>query len=348
MIVFYHPEEKVSHSLRIISRPGHISTVFPKTTVHVVAFSDLNGDLDWQEGEPYSFVERNEFELNENRLLVLQPQEVGPILPANLRAYLDLIPVKLGAIVDIDDPIIGEKIGKAGLFEPLTSLQTGKMGYYFLQPYDGDKQVIFMVHGMSGYPAQFKHIISHIDRQRFQVLLLAYPSGFPLEQLSSGIENAMNILQHRYEFERVHVIAHSMGGLITRRWLQRCQESQRCPLLGEYITVSTPWLGHEAAATGAKMSSPKVWKDMSPGSEFLQRINSIEKRIRVPHTLVFSYQSTGVMNTEANDGSVTLASQLSYPIQKQVNQQLGIRESHVGVLSNTELFELINRRLFIY
>lgn len=101
-------------------------------------------------------------------------------------------------------------------------------GLYFLQPYDPDKIPVVMVHGLKSSPDAFKRLINDLSpqpwfRENYQIWLFNYPTGNPW--LYTGIhfrkymEAAAKLARskgHDRNLNRMVVLCHSMGGLITR------------------------------------------------------------------------------------------------------------------------------------
>lgn len=101
-------------------------------------------------------------------------------------------------------------------------------GLYFGQPYDPDRIPVVFVHGINSSPAAFKHMINALAgqewfRKRYQVWFFNYPTGNPWILSATKFRSEMNAAA---EFARQHgdrghlrktvIVAHSMGGLITR------------------------------------------------------------------------------------------------------------------------------------
>lgn len=105
---------------------------------------------------------------------------------------------------------------------------TEETGIYFVTPYDPDKIPVLFVHGLVSSPDAFKNVINELVpepwfRENYQIWLYNYPTGNPWiyssmmfrEKLreatayarSKGPETNLN---------RMVVVAHSMGGLVTR------------------------------------------------------------------------------------------------------------------------------------
>lgn len=101
-------------------------------------------------------------------------------------------------------------------------------GIYFLQPYDPKKIPLVLVHGLVSSPDAFKNIINELApqpwfRERYQIWLYSYPTGNPW--IYSGakfrelMREACDYARAKGDdtnLNRMVVVSHSMGGLITR------------------------------------------------------------------------------------------------------------------------------------
>ena len=149
---------------------------------------------------------------------------------------------------------------------------------------------MLFVHGINGTPQNFKTLIERLDRQRFQPWVYYYPSGAALPQVADHLTQTMRKLQVQYGFTSFVVVAHSMGGLVSRGFLQRYREGGGGAAVPLFVSISTPWDGHKGAEWGAKapIGSARVFIDMAPGSEYLKSLYGRDPG--VPHHLLFSYR----------------------------------------------------------
>ena len=72
---------------------------------------------------------------------------------------------------------------------------------------------------------------------------------------------------------RIRIVAFSMGGLVSRHYLQLLGGAGRCEQL---LTISSP---HHGTAT-ARLYPSKGARDMRPGSAFLRRLHATEATLR--------------------------------------------------------------------
>jgi hypothetical protein len=115
---------------------------------------------------------------------------------------------------------------------------------------------------------------------------------------------------------------------------------------GLLVTLSTPWGGHELAASGVA-NSPVVipsWYDMVPGSPYQEALFKHNLPEHLEYHLLFSHRGQFNMMSGGNtDGAVSLKSQLIYPAQERARHIRGYDEDHVGILSSPTVIEDLNR-----
>lgn len=242
----------------------------------------------------------------------------------------------LGEIANLDDPQFAATRGEAGLWSPATMAITNGFGIYFIEPYDEARIPVLFIHGAGGSPQDWRRAMELIDRKRFQPWFYFYPSGARLEETAGALNDGVELLHRRYGFKRLHVVAHSMGGLVARRFVQMNVIDDRQPYINTLITFSTPWSGHESAALGVKWAPSVVpsWRDMEAGSPFLARLHDDQLKGRVNHHLLYGHHSSGLGRMrEENDGTVSVESQLRPEAKADAASVRGFDEDHVSILS---------------
>lgn len=78
----------------------------------------------------------------------------------------------------------------------------------------------------------------------------------------------------RHGFKKIHIVAHSKGGLVALWWLLKLGGHQYCD---KVITMGTPFSGSMLTYLGLITPLGLLWRDlyqMRPGSSFLQSINA--------------------------------------------------------------------------
>ncbi len=266
--------------------------------------------------------------------------------PTQRRGSAVLPPIATGDVVSLDDPRFDPKNGSLGLWQPVDFMFKLEAGFYFLEKYDPDKTPVLFVHGAGATPRDFAYLIEHLDRKKFQPWVLYYPTGLELDQTAASAARWLNMLLIRYEFKHIAVVAHSMGGLVSRAMLNRFVASGAGDELTVYVTLSTPWGGFASAESGVE-DSPIVmpmWRSMAPNSEFLADL--FVHPLPCPHYLLFSYQGRSLMlGNVASDGVVAVSSELPLHVQEAARKVYGFNHSHVGILSAPEVSALVNSLL---
>jgi pimeloyl-ACP methyl ester carboxylesterase len=252
-----------------------------------------------------------------------------------------------GEVVALSDARLRDRIAKPGLSRPIEYRAASHPGVYFLEPYSPDKIPVLFVHGINGSPANFAHLLAHLDRSRFQPWLYAYPSGAHLDAVTDYLERSMASLHARYRYESVAVIGHSMGGLVARGFILRHARAAGIDSIPLFVSLSTPWGGHGAAEFAVKYSPVvvDVWRDMAPGSAYLEDLFAARLPDATRHYLVFTFNRKKTSFGDSSDRRVSVASQLSAPAQREAVRVVGFDDTHDGVLRDSAVASLINELL---
>ncbi len=316
-----------------------------KQTYNVGAFADLNNNEVYDGGEPVAYV-RN----LQPTPLTATDVRARPValylsptngLPPGQTAVLlenaelgDALPVALGEIADLDDRKFSAEVGEMGMWKPYNFILRHGFGIYFLERYDPHRLPVLFVYGISGSPQDWRAAMEKLDRRRYQAWFAYYPSGIQLDKAANGLAAAVLHLRQRYGFERMAVVAHSMGGLVSRGAIQRAVKQTGTNFICEFFTVSTPWGGAAAAESAVKHLKYPVpsWRDMAPGSEYLREILSHPLPSGTRHDLMFSFRhSNRIGLPPENDGVVGVASELYEPVQAQAATVFGLPLGHMEI-----------------
>jgi pimeloyl-ACP methyl ester carboxylesterase len=274
------------------------------------------------------------------------PLAIGPLDPQQ-RGIPDLPEVQLGTIVKLDDTRFSDANGKLGLWQPAEFVFKIGAGIYFLEPYDEDKVPVLFIHGVTGHPANFTYLVEHLDRKRFQPWFAYYPSGIGLTDVGRSLARWLALLQVQHGYSKIVLVAHSMGGLVTRALVNEVfhdPDASRVVRLEALVTISTPWGGHASAASGVENAPVVVpsWKDMVPGSKFLTDLVAADLPPECEHHLFFSYQGSTPFIRGASDGVVAVASELPLAVQRRAKRVLGFSEDHMSILRSEDVSKELN------
>ena len=113
-----------------------------------------------------------------------------------------------------------DKMGLARLLNPEKYADTARIAR--LQPYDPDKTVVLVVHGLNSSPATWTPMINSLRaneqiRRNFQFWFYSYPSGYPYPHSAAILRKELDAIEKKFPLrKKMVVIGHSMGGCISR------------------------------------------------------------------------------------------------------------------------------------
>jgi pimeloyl-ACP methyl ester carboxylesterase len=339
----------------VLPQPGRYFLLVPVGSYRVAAFEDRNGDRVRDPSEPLG-------QLSGGQLITVPSGQAvqgldltlegdgGPLLavPPEAAVGVDALPhPHLGEVVSLNDRRFSEQAAQDGLWRPVEFLFDTGAGLFFLEPYDPDRIPVIFVHGALGHPGNWRPLIERLDRDRFQPWVVYYPTAARLDIIAAAIHQWLQTLNATYRFRPPVLVAHSMGGLIVRSLLNQHLAEGAIPAPIVFITLSTPWLGHAAAARGvaqAPVVAPS-WYDMAPGSPFLTQLLERPLPSTVSHTLLFSYGGASRWIPGANDGVVTLASELAPAAQQHAAKVRGFDVDHRGIMDSPAVAAEVNSTL---
>lgn len=345
---------------RIIYRDGNFRLLHPPGNYFIIAFQDSNEDGEFQQtehvgwhGEVEPIALGIDSHLSDLRVVMRSHEQARQLLPQLYRPNVKAPPVSIpkfafGEITTLNDPRFSDKNGKLGMWQPKLFLDQVESGFYFLEPYQADKVPVLFVHGVGGNPAQWRNMINGLDRQRFQPWLFYYPSGLRLPLLGKSLSEYLILLQQQYGFKHLAIVAHSMGGLVSRSAINHLSQQQQDDFLQTFVTLSTPWMGHDMAQKGVEYSPLIIpcWYDMAPGSPFLQQLFTTPLSDNLPHCLLFSYHGENSMfATENSDGVIALKSQLRSEAQTAATTIRGFNLNHTEILHDPAVVTTLQQHL---
>jgi len=191
-------------------------------------------------------------------------------------------------------------------------------------------------------PTLWSQVIETLDTNHFQPWVFYYPSGLRLDVISDYLAEAVSKVQSQYGFKHFYVVAHSMGGLVTRsfvkKYVERAPENKK--FLSLVMTVNSPMGGMGAAASGVEHSPIIVpsWRDVEPQSEFVKNLYQWNWPEEIPYHLIISY-----LDGKGGDGVVPLQSQAQLKLQAEAARIYVFNNEHSGTLFDKEFHVQLNR-----
>ena len=168
----------------------------------------------------------------------------------------------------------------------------------------------------------------------------------PLQKLGSLFANLLKYANQSAAFplQRVIVVAHSMGGLVALSALEQLGADGLPPYLKGVVSFNSPY-GGVASAQSSLDHAPAVvpaWRDVVPGSSFLERLYQGRTRERIPFYLFFGYTPD-----DSGDGTISLQSQLAPQVHLAASKSYGFKATHVGILNDESVRQTFFKTLAV-
>jgi triacylglycerol lipase len=186
-----------------------------------------------------------------------------------------------------------------------------------------EHRTVVFVHGLASNPSAFLPLQTYLRARgiRHQIAF-RYRSRGSIEGLAIDLARE---LERRVRGGRIDLVAHSMGGLVARCYLQQLRGHRRVDRL---ITLATPHLGTHAA----NFLPSALVRQLLPDGPFLRHLNSLEAPAAVQTTSVVAGRDVLVQPVAA----------ARCPFGDEVRfDELG----HVEILFRPEVFTEVARRL---
>jgi len=116
-----------------------------------------------------------------------------------------------------------QKLGFARLLRPQEYAATARVAR--LEPYNPNKTVLLVIHGLMDTPVTWVPMVNDFRgdpdfRRNYQVWFYSYPSGYPYPYCATILRKELDAIEKKYPLRKpMIVVAHSMGGCITRTLL---------------------------------------------------------------------------------------------------------------------------------
>ncbi len=113
-----------------------------------------------------------------------------------------------------------KRLELARVFRPVKYAETARIAR--LQPYDPNKTVVLVIHGLADTPATWAPMLNALRaderiRRDYQFWFYSYPSGYPYPYSASILRRELDAIGKRYALRKPMIlIGHSMGSCISR------------------------------------------------------------------------------------------------------------------------------------
>lgn len=200
-----------------------------------------------------------------------------------------------------------------------TAAQARSWGLLIPQAIDPSRPLAVLVHGLDADRSDCMPIGQLLQAAGQQVAYFSYPGDQPIDDSAASLGRAISTLRKSYPHLTIDIIAHSMGGLVARQFVEGPDYAGG---VSRMILVAPPNHGSSWARLRAILSIEEnlhlrhdnpdwhwTWlvteglgeagTDLLPGSEFLDQLNSRPRRAGVRYTIIAGNQS-GLHHAEGN------------------------------------------------
>ena len=187
-----------------------------------------------------------------------------------------------------------------------TVSQAKRWGLYVPVPIDPNRPLVVLLHGLDADRGDCVPMAQLIQRDGGQVALFGYPGDQPIADSGSSFGIQMQSLRSEYPAMRIYIVAHSMGGLVARCYLESPDYAGG---VKKFVMIGTPNHGSTWAPLRMALSMQEhyylraldpnwhwTWfiteglgeagADLSPDSALLHELNAQPRRDGIRYTII--------------------------------------------------------------
>lgn len=144
-----------------------------------------------------------------------------------------------------------------------------------------------------------------VENPLIQVFFEENDSNF--EKTSIELGNILKLLKSEYGYDKVNIVAHSMGGLVSVNYIQETRQEKEFPKVEKLVTIGSPFQGINKEVFQKRYGEND--HDLIAGSMAIKELYA-EKGNFDPHTKVYSIAGK-ISEQEDGDGLVSVKSATS-------------------------------------
>lgn len=186
---------------------------------------------------------------------------------------------------------------------------------------------IILIHGVIDNRTVFAFLRRALNRRGFgRVITLNYsPLSDDIPRVARRLKSLVEKVHRETGYERVHVIGHSMGGLVARYYVQRLGGDKRVHTL---VTLGTPHAGTQPA----RLVPHAVAKQMRPGSDIVRELDEPAPGCRTRMVAIWSdldqviipQRNARIVHADLNARNVFVRGigHMSFPVDRRVVHEI--------------------------
>ena len=192
-----------------------------------------------------------------------------------------------------------------------TAAQAAEYGLFLPRAFDPARPLVVLVHGLDCDGANWDDMAALLSAEGHQVACFNYPSDQPVADSAALLGREMIALRRRFPAMPTDLLAHSMGCLVSRAYVEGPDYAGG---VGRLVLVAPPNHGSDWARARLLLEADEhyhLWRhdphwrpswpitdglgeagrDLRPGSAFLKQLNARPRRAGVRYTIVAGSQT---------------------------------------------------------
>jgi triacylglycerol lipase len=142
---------------------------------------------------------------------------------------------------------------------------------------EGVNDVVILLHGLLASAGVFRPMRARLEAQGYCAASFSYAPNRSIRTVAERLIRIVSIIPERV---RVHLLGHSLGGIVARDYVQNLGGHER---VVQTVSLASPFYGVPYARR-----FPWVVRDLRPGSALLERIRACPPHVKVPHLSIIA------------------------------------------------------------
>lgn len=349
LIIAHHPADGNQEltEYATISSNGAFMLYLPEGRYHLYAVTDYNANGTYENDEVSgcygSPLSPREITVREGDLMTDAVIQISRGNGYTMKLPVDLSLIESreiirqithnGQILKIYSEYFSPANAQMGYWNPSSFMKSFGAHIYLTEEYHPRKIPILFVHGTEGSPHNWIYLYMRLDRSRYQPWFFYYPSGIRLSLAAALLNEELRELHKKYGFQKMAVVAHSVGGLTTRSFLTRFVSDKQNTFVKLFVTFATPWSGFGAADASQIIThkSIPVWVDLGSQSDFIKHTLADKPPPTVRHYIFYGTNDKLSGNKALDDRAVSCAV-----------KSLSFDCTHDSILNDRKVFSQFN------
>jgi triacylglycerol lipase len=140
-----------------------------------------------------------------------------------------------------------------------------------------DQNVVILLHGLLATAGVFRPMRSALQANGLAVATFSYAPGRTIASIAEKLADVVGRIPKRAS---VHIVGHSLGGLVARHYVQELGGHARIALT---VSLASPFHGAPRARALAWLA-----RDLRPESHVLANLRRCPPHVRVPHVSIIA------------------------------------------------------------